>query len=271
MSCFLGKLHRNYYINDTVRYKPDGIRNLIAYIQGWNKELDLSYSANQKINEYFNPANLYERSKTFVKFIKNRNEILIYNKNKIQTVLDVISAYKTPTIIFNESIDMVEELHNILKDTSVPYHSSLETKYRINPVTKDYFRTKKGDPIKIGVGKMKNIAIEGLKSGTYSELICAKALNEGLTIENIERVITTGGSCNPITHSQRIGRGKTIDYTKPDKVCIIINIYVDDFKINDKSIPSRDKQKLKERQKNSINVKYINDISQINSRYLTQN
>jgi superfamily II DNA or RNA helicase len=271
MSCFLGKSYRDYYVNEDVKkYKPTDIRDLIAYTQGWNKDLDLSYPANQKINNDFNPANLYDRAKAFIKYIQYRNEIIACNQNKIQATLDIISAYKTQTIIFNESINMVEELHNILKDTSISYHSGLKSRYLINPKTKDYFTDKKGEPVKIGVAKLKTIAIEGLKSGVYSELICAKALNEGLNIENIERVITTGGSCNPVTHSQRTGRGKTVDYTNPDKVCIIINIYVDDFELDGKTILSRDKEKLKLRQKNSININFIKNISEINSKYLTQ-
>jgi len=40
----------------------------------------------------------------------------------------------------------------------------------------------------------------------------------------------------------------------PNKNCVIINLYIDDFKIGDKDVRSRDKQKLIQRQQDSENV-----------------
>ena len=50
----------------------------------------------------------------------------------------------------------------------------------------------------------------------------------------------------------------------PNKNCVIINLYIDDFKIGDKDVRSRDKQKLIQRQQDSENVPvWVNDISEI--------
>lgn len=267
LSCFLGKKYTDYKNSKTTFYKPTEIRELVAYIQGWTKDIDLSLEANKNINKYYNPSNLYERAKIFKDFIYKRNEILVYNKNKLQLTLDIINKYKVRTIIFNESIMMVDELANLLKSSAIAYHSAIKSKAMINPATNDYFRAKNGKIKVMGKDSLKKMAIEGLKLGYYTELIAAKSLNEGLNIENIERVITTGGTINPITHEQRVGRGKTIDYSNPNKLCIIINIYIDDFMLNDKLVLSRDKQKLVNRQINSNNVIWISKIEEINSNY----
>jgi hypothetical protein len=67
-----------------------------------------------------------------------------------------------------------------------------------------------------------------------------------------------------MTYEQRIARGKTLDFTNPNKVCVIINIYIDDFKIGDKEIKSRDKQKLIQRQQSSENIPiWVNSVSEI--------
>lgn len=89
---------------------------------------------------------------------------------------------------------------------------------------------KNGEPKRLGKTSLKKLAIEGIKNGTYKYLFTAQSLNEGLTIENIEQVITTGGSCNSNTHGQRVARGKTYNYMNPNKNCVIINLYIDDFK-----------------------------------------
>ena len=106
-------------------------------------------------------------------------------------------------------------------------------------------------------------------------LFTVKSLNEGLTIENIEQVITTGGSCNTQTHENRIARGKTFDYANPNKVCVIINLYIDDFTIKIdvnqedntdilKDVKSRDKQKLIERQSTTVQTPiWVSSISEI--------
>lgn len=77
-------------------------------------------------------------------------------------------------------------------------------------------------------------------------------------------IITTGGSTNPNTHDQKVARGKTYDYANPNKVCIIVNLYIDDFKIDDKEVLSQDKKKLIMRQSQSqIMPIWVQNIEQI--------
>lgn len=274
IACFAGK-----YIKDANGFrtfvKSTIIRKIVAECQGWNTDLDVSSNYGKKINLYWNPDNIYERAKTFKQNVSNRNNILIFNRPKIEAVMDILKAYPVPTICFNESVEMAEELANYYPKDSIAYHNNIESRYMYDNETGDIIRTKSGEPKKIGKTTLKKMAIEGMRDGTYNKLFTVKSLNEGLTIENIEQVITTGGSCNTQTHENRIARGKTFDYTNPNKVCVIINIYIDDFTIKVgvnqedntdilKDVKSRDKQKLIERQSTTIQAPiWVSSISEI--------
>lgn len=259
LSCFTGKSYYNYPF-----IKPDVLRNIVASCAGWKKDMIIQNDYDRKINQYWNPDNLYERCKLFKEYIKNRNEILINNRNKIDKVIEVIKYNDVPTICFNESTKMVDVLVEYFHIDGIGYHSNIESRFVWDKTLNDIIRTKDGRPKKIGKTGLKNLAIKGMKDGTYKYLFTAKALNEGLTIENIEQVITTGGSTNPTTHDQRIARGKTLDYSNPNKCCIIVNLYIDDFYINDILVKSRDKQKLILRQsKSEIEPIWINSIEEI--------
>ena len=80
---------------------------------------------------------------------------------------------------------------------------------------------------------------------------------------NIECIICTAGDINPQTYEQRVARGKTIDSTNNNKRCIIINLFIDDFILNNEFISSRDKEKLETRQINNKNVVWLENIDDL--------
>lgn len=263
LSCFTGIYYKDKRGNKTF-IKPTIIRNMLADIMGWSKDMPLDNDYNRRINKYWNPDNIFERAKKFKDFVKQRNDILICNRPKINAVIEILKTNKVPTICFNESIAMVDTLADYFVTDGIPYHSAIQSRYVINPETGKPFCYKNGEPKKLGQISLKNLAIDGIKKGYYKYLFTAQSLNEGLTIENIEQVITTGGSCNSMTHNQRIARGKTYDYLNPNKRCIIINLYINDFEIDGKEVKSRDKQKLIQRQQDCDNIPiWINSIDEI--------
>lgn len=263
LSCFVGKTYKDK--NGRTNFiKPTVLRNMCADLQGWNKDLDMTVEYNQQLDKYWNPDNIYERAKIFKSYIKSRNDILIHNRAKKDCVIKLLDRFNLPTICFNESIAMVDELADHYPTDGIPYHSAIESRYVINKETGDYYRTLKGEPKTFGKIGLKKLAIEGMKNGDYKYLFTAKSLVEGTTIENIEMIITTGGSTNPNTHDQKVARGKTYDYANPNKVCIIVNLYIDDFKIDDKEVLSQDKKKLIMRQSQSqIMPIWVQNIEQI--------
>ena len=263
LSAFTGIYYKDKNGSKTF-IKPTVIRNALADVMGWSRDLDMNIEYNKKLSKYWHPDNIFERVKKFKDFVKQRNDILIHNRPKLNAVLDILRRNKVPTICFNESIAMVDDLAEHFPTTGIPYHSNIESRYVVNPLTGSYFTYKNGNPKFMGKESLKKLAIDGIKNGIYKYLFTAQSLNEGLTIENIEQIITTGGSCNTTTYEQRVARGKTINFVNPNKVCIIINIFIDDFVIGEKEVLSRDKQKLMQRQKSSENIPiWVNSIDEI--------
>jgi superfamily II DNA or RNA helicase len=84
-----------------------------------------------------------------------------------------------------------------------------------------------------------------------------------LNIPNIECIICTSGDINPSTYDQRVARGKTIDFLNVDKKCTIINLFIDDFILNDEYVSSRDKEKLESRQINVKNAIWLENIQDL--------
>ncbi|KAF5080410.1 hypothetical protein DSECCO2_120540 [anaerobic digester metagenome] len=261
-------LIRACYVGAKVRYEnityipSEVFRNAVASIMGWNKNLDLSIPSNRELDIYWNPNNIYERCKQFTSYVSKRNEILINNNNKLNMVLSIIKANPVPTIIFNESIDFVERIADALGCEAIAYHSKIKSRFIYDEHgNKVCFST--GRPKIFGATKLKEEAIQGIKSGKYKYLITAKSLDEGLDLPELRQVIITAGSTNPISQIQRVGRVKTTDNKDLNKIAHIFNIYVEDFVngIGDK-VKSRDKSKLFSRQRNyTYSVKWLNDLS----------
>lgn len=243
------------------------IRKVLADSMGWKVDMELDTDFNRQLNTFFNPSQLFETSKLFNSMIRDRNNLIINSRNKIEMVLQILERNPVPTIIFNESTNMATDITNSINNNNddnkaIEYHSNIESRYIINPKTDEYYCHANGNPIKFGATRLKKLAIEGIKNGTFKYIITAKALNEGVDIPILSQVITTGGTINPSTHLQRTARGKTIDPLQPDKVTKIINVYIKDFEYNGEIVSSRDEQKLRLRQDDTVVIwtDNINDI-----------
>ena len=257
-ACYSGKKVMGKYI------PGDAFRQPLARAMGWNKDMDLSNDKNREINLYWHPNNLYERCKEFKQFVQNRNEILINNEEKLKAVLQLIENNTVPTIIYNSSIDFVNTIASSIGNLAIPYHSKMKSTPIYDPDIKDFVRFSTGKVKMFGAARMKSKAISGIKSGKYLYLVTVKSLDEGLDIPELEKVIITAGSANPIQQLQRSARGKTIS-DKENKVTKIYNLYIEDF-ITDfgEFIKSRDKSKLIERQKSyKHSVKWLSSIDEL--------
>lgn len=278
-SCSSGKSTPNLR-GDFIYIMYDQVCNTLATLMGWSTNVDITTEYGKDRNDYWNPNAIHTRAKTFIEFIKKRNDILINNSIKLNAVKEIVSAFHLTTICFNESIDFVEKVNDMVNDIdnfkdykSIAYHSKIESRPIIDSNTGEFYKyksgTKKGEPKLFGQKAIKDITIEGVRNGTYQFLSTAKSLDEGLDIPSIEQVICTAGSTNPMTYQQRTARGKTVDIYNPNKVTKIFNLVFDDFlDKDDKLIKSRDKQKLIQRQHNSMNniqwIKSINEIFDVN-------
>ena len=243
------------------------IRKVLADSMGWKVDMDLDTDFAKQLNTFYNPSQLFETSKLFNSMIRDRNNLIINSRNKVEAVLQILSRNPVSTIIFNESTGMASDIANSINsnnelDSAIEYHSAIESRYIIDPKTNEYYCAKNGNPIKFGATRLKKLAIEGIKDGTFKFIVTAKALNEGVDIPILSQVITTGGTINPSTHLQRTARGKTIDPLQPDKVTKIINVYIKDFEYNGDIVSSRDEQKLRLRQDETV-VLWVDSIDDI--------
>lgn len=254
----------------------DRLCNTIASLQGWHINLDISIPVNEELHQIWSPKAIHDRAKMFMDYIARRNEILIDNPIKLQLIGDIVSRNTVTTICFNESTkfaDSVTEYINarfVGRIIATCYHSKIDSRTMIDPETGEYFRFTTGDrkglPKILGKESIKRIVIEGVRRGYYKFLSTARALDEGLDIPNIEQVICTGGTTNPLTYQQRTARGKTIDIYNPYKITRIFNLVFDDFTNSEgELIKSRDKTKLLLRQKQSGSlVKWVTSLDEIN-------
>jgi superfamily II DNA or RNA helicase len=255
----------------------DQLCNTIAYMMGWHVNLDISIPVNEELNKIWSPMSIHNRAKTFMDYIKKRNDVLIDNNVKLEMVAEIISKNMIPTIVFNESTVFADRLTEYLTarfNGSFPvacYHSQLDSRTMIDPTTGDYFKFTTGDrkglPKILGIKAIKTIVLDGFRAGYYKILCTAKALDEGLDVPNIEQVICTGGTTNPLTYQQRVARGKTIDSNNLTKITKIYNLVFDNF-VNSSGelIKSRDKTKLILRQKQSgASIKWMQNLNEINN------
>lgn len=261
-AAFGGKKYFDKSANQFVHFKGDIIRAILAKAYGWSKDMDLETDRQRQIDLHFNPSNIYDVAMIFGKIIRERNSLIIDSKNKIEAAIEIYKKNPVVTMIFNESTNMANLIANTIGIEAIEYHSAMQTKIMIDPLTNDYYRDKKGNPIKFGLTRLKKLALNGINDGTYNVICTARSLNEGIDIPRLQQIITTGGTTNEGTHLQRTARAKTIDSNNSSKIAIIINVYIKDFEYNGRIIESRDLQKLKHRQKD-VNAYYVDSIEEI--------
>jgi superfamily II DNA or RNA helicase len=265
-SCLYGK---TFYLgtNPVILY-ADRIRHKLAEIKGWSQNMNTKDEYSKMIDDYWNPSTIEHNCRLYAKLVRNRNELLINNKNKLQPILKLVSSTEIPTIIFNESTDFANTLAECIGYKAIVYHSNVKSRPFYDTKIGDFIRyksgVKKGQPKIFGRDSLRKIAINGMIDGTYKVIISARALDEGVNIPNIERVITSAGTTNPMTYAQRSGRGKRVDFYNPEKITKIYNFYFDDFEdLDGNTVWSRDKRKLIMRQKGSTNVNWVEDINEL--------
>lgn len=233
--------------------------------RGWTNGMDTTIPANQVINDLWNPSKVMGYAMLLMKSIRDRKDILYSAENKLLGALEVIEKYPDlKTVCFSQSTQFASTLGYKINEyffrttndnnRCVTYHSKLETQMGINPKT--------GKPMKYGKKRLKDIAIDRIKSGSATHLSTASALDKGLDIRDLKIGISTSSTQNPIQGKQRGGRLKRNEFldvtgkTTRELTKLIVNFYVKN---------SKDYDWLKKRQSTSITSKiyWIDNVSQI--------
>ena len=219
------------------------------------------------MQKFWNPDNIQELAKSYLKSVAARNNYLKHNVAKVNAVLNILKLTQDSTIVYNDSIEMIEQLFdNLNPKHTVKYHSQIESipMYYDNGEVITYLSGERKGQVKLfGKTTIKKLAIERMKSGEALYLITGKSLNESLDIPNIKYIICTAGDTNHQTYEQRVARGKTINSKDANKRAIIINLYIDDFYLDFELVNSRDKEKLIIRQANVKNTIWLENINEL--------
>lgn len=262
-SLYTGKKILDYNFKQVGYIEPDKLRQIVCHIQGFRRDAIISNEYTERIQTFWNPSNIEEQAKAYIKCINNRNAYLKHNVSKVNAVLELSNVIDKPTIIYNDSIDMIDQLYSTIKRPSVKYHSAIEpiVKYYDNGQPICYLSGERQGEVKMfGATTQKRDAIDAMINGDVTYLITGRSLNESLNIPNVEYVICTSGDTNPSTYEQRTARGKTIDNNNNKKVATVINLFINDYNLNNSLVLSRDKQKLVTRQANVKNVVWVENI-----------
>lgn len=266
-SCYSGlQLYDNNF-HKTEYITPDKFRLILCTVMGYEKDIVITNEYTRMMQEFWHPDNVETLAKSYIKSVTARNNYLKHNVNKVNGVLQILKHYRRPTIVYNDSIDMIDQLYdNLNAKEVVKYHSAVESIYMYDDngnVITYAGGQRKGEPKLFGKTTIKKLAIERMNTGKAMYLITGKSLNESVNLPSIECIICTAGDTNPTTYDQRTARGKTLDNNNVSKKCVIINLFIDDFFINDVFVKSRDKEKLSIRQNNVKNVIWLENIDDL--------
>lgn len=266
-ACYSGlQLYDNNF-NKTEYIVPSNFRLILCTVMGYDKNAVIDNEYIKMIQEFWNPDNVENVAKSYIKSVTARNNYLKHNVNKVNAVLQILKHYRKPTIVYNDSIDMIDQIYDNLNSKEVvKYHSAVESIHLYDEngeIIRYASGERKGEPKLFGKTTIKKLAIERINSGQALYLITGKSLNESVNLPNIECLICTAGDTNPTTYDQRTARGKTLDNSNTAKKCIIINLFIDDFFINDTFVKSRDKEKLSIRQNNVKNAIWLENIDDL--------
>lgn len=194
---------------------------------GHNFKLAMSCMSDKSARErYAKTFNLKEdqvgfHAVRFNYFMQKRKNFL-YNLDTKKTIADcIINKFEDKKkITFSENISFAESLHGL------EYHSKLKRKAR-----------------------EQNLRL--FRENQVNTLNTSKALDEGFDVGDIELVIITSSRAVNRVDIQRTGRALRF---KPNKLAVIVNLYVKN---------SKDEDWLRTRQEKSNNIYWIEDVEDI--------
>lgn len=174
----------------------------------------------------------------FNRKMQERKKFLYEADSLINTVLDIIKLFPDRKIItFGESTSTADKLHMLSDRPSVAYHSNLET-IMVNGK-------------KVGKTIRRREAMEQFNNDTVKLCHTAKALNVGADVKGVDMSIIYAFNSSTVDSIQRTGRA--VRYAE-GKHAIEINLYLKN---------SQAEKWLKNKQKKTPNIKWIDSISEI--------
>lgn len=225
-------------------------RKFIKYFSTFNFDFNTAMSAISKpdvIRRIAKDLQWEEKQVTihaamFGRTMRERKQFIYEADCLFDTTVALINAFPDKKIItFGESTKLADNLADHFPESSRAFHSNLETILR------------KGK--KFGKLRRKKEAIDLFLNDDIQQLHTAKALNVGADIKGVDMSIVYGFNSSLVDSVQRTGRA--IRYA-PDKHAIEINVYI---------MGTQAEKWLRNKQRKTPNIKWIESIEQISSTH----
>lgn len=193
---------------------------------GWDES-----SFNPAVANY-EPGILINTSKKYIACVKARRELLAACSEKLDAVETILNMVPEPAMVFCFRTETASVLAANLRQKGISaaaFHSNIESMPVIDPDTGDYYRiksgAKKGEIKYFGKSTLKSMFLEAFRSGDLQCFVSVKSANTGLDLKNATLQINLNRQPEE-QHIQTIGRVRRFDSENPDKVSIIINLFV---------------------------------------------
>jgi len=188
--------------------------------------LDRDFRERYAENNGWEANDLGFRATNLNKGISARKACVFNSQAKLAILPELVAKVEKRTIIFSQTIKYAEACAKVLGKQAVVYHSTLNA-------------------------NKKEKALTGISVGTYNVICTAKALNEGLDVQDLECGIAASYTSVEREAIQTLGR--LLRY-RADKVATFVNLYMKD---------SMELGWLKKRQKNMRNIRWITNVNEI--------
>lgn len=261
-ACKLGKQYTANITEKPVHVHSEVIRNMLASIMGWSKDLDLSNDYNKQLDMYWNPDNILSRVESYLNSVDKRISLYGNNKSKRSAVDYIISKIKSKAIILSNDNDFIEYVGS--KENCMPYYKNIPSRSLLDDEGNPYTYKKgmkKGENKVFGeIGILKE-AIRKYSEDKINVIATKEIANSEFDLQGLEYIICTYPHAKPF---ETINDNKIfVPYINKAKV--IIWLYMKDFEVNNEDFKeSKDKTKLIDMQKNiTTDIIWLNDVESI--------
>jgi superfamily II DNA or RNA helicase len=207
------------------------INSMYSY---YERMLGGKYTAFKTAGTILKDTSLYDKeyvvaATMYYDCVRKRKSLCYNSSNKIQVAKTILEDNKQVySIVFSETIKPIQDLHELLKDTSICFHSDMS-----------------------GVERKEALRRYTDRRTKIKQILSAKALNAGFNVENATLGIALSGTSKSLDRIQRVGRVLRL---QEGKVAIFINMYT----------PGTQEEKWLKKSTESFNVEWITNINQIN-------
>jgi len=226
----------NYFSKYSAEYTAMYIANCLAGTK-IKKFGALTMTGNQWASEIgrelgITPGQVIGLARKWQAVVSKRSRLLQNAHNKLEAAKQILGEVQgKKALVFCTTVDTVNKL--LAHDSQAqPYHYKL-------------------------TDKQKKQALVDFYSDIKPHIVSCKALQEGFTVEDVQFGLNMGFSSKAKEFIQKTGRLLNPDPNNPDKMCTMVNLYVDDFMHKGEIIPSQEKRWLMSAQKDQLFINWI--------------